>query len=95
LATAPAAKVCDAPDRFSITMVWPICLETCSNTNLETRSMALPGVSATSTRIGCRIGQSWACAEAVPTAVASMLANAVRAKRRRVCTSCLPEIDQS
>jgi hypothetical protein len=44
-----------------MTTVWPICLPTCSNTSRATMSMALPGVSGTMTRIGCRVGQACAC----------------------------------
>jgi hypothetical protein len=46
-------------------------------------------VSGTITRTGCLIGHSWACddEEAATIKLAKMLANAVRARSRRVFTS--------
>jgi hypothetical protein len=87
LATAPAPSVCDAPERFSMTTVWPICRDTCSNTSRATRSMALPAVSGTITWIGCRAGHAWACdgEGASASRLASTAATTDWVKRRPIC----------
>ena len=46
-----------APGRFSITIGWPTCFDTSSNTMRAITSVALPAVSGTTTLIGL-VGQA-------------------------------------
>ena len=54
-----------APGRFSMTMVWPTCFDTSSNTIRAITSVALPAVSGTTTLIGL-VGQAGVLGEGGP-----------------------------
>ena len=61
LATVMVPMVVPPPGRFSMTIVWPVCAATCSNTVRGTRSVALPAPNGTMTRTGL-VGQVCAAA---------------------------------
>ena len=73
LATAPTPSVPPAPTRFSTTIGWPNCAESCSATVRATMSVPLPAVKGMMIRIGFD-GQ--VCAAAPPERVESKMANA-------------------
>ena len=70
LATAPTPSVPPAPTRFSTTIGWPSCAESCSATVRATMSVPLPAVNGMMIRIGFD-GQVCAVAPARPISTAA------------------------